>query len=483
MKKISAFVNVNDELLAKYYINLLGKESLISSLNFFTSNSELQIDNLIRADFLNSSGTIKKISDASESKYILLINKPVKINFLPYSLERFISIAENTSAGIVYSDYYEMTNPRKPHPLIDYQNGSLRDDFDFGPVLFYAANNFRAAAEILNSNYLHAGFYSLRLIISEKRKIFRIPEFLYAAEQLDLRKPEAKQFDYVDPQNRSVQIEMESAVTEHLININAFINPVQRKINFSEPEFGIEASVIIPVKNRVKTISDALGSAVEQKTNFPFNIIVVDNHSTDGTTEIIKNFSARFDNIIHLIPEREDLLIGGCWNLAVNHYNCGKFSVQLDSDDIYKDESTLQKIVDLFHYECCAMVIGSYLLTDINKNPIPPGLIDHKEWSDENGPNNALRINGLGAPRAFYTPLLRQIRVPNVSYGEDYFLGITISREYKIGRIYYPIYICRRWEGNSDSNLDIDKLNRNNYYKDKLRTVELAGRINFNKEK
>ncbi|NMB81645.1 MAG: glycosyltransferase family 2 protein, partial [Ignavibacteria bacterium] len=304
-----------------------------------------------------------------------------------------------------------------------------------------------------------------------------------SSESFDKRTSGLKQFDYVDPKNRAVQIEMEEAVTEHLRSISAYIKPDQKIIDYNETEFNYTASIIIPVKNREKTIADALNSAVNQKTDFPFNIIVVDNHSSDRTTEIIKSFSEQHQNIIHLIPERNDLLIGGCWNLAINNINCGKYSVQLDSDDMYKDESTLHKIIDKFRNENCAMVIGSYILTDFALNEIPPGLIDHREWTDENGTNNALRINGLGAPRAFYTPLLRKIGIPNVSYGEDYFLGITISREYKIGRIYEPIYICRRWEGNSDSELDIEKLNRNNFYKDKLRTIELLARINYNKDK
>ncbi len=482
MNRISAFVNVNDKSLAEYYVRQFAKEPLVSSTKFISTNRELIFDNLIHTDSLNSSETVKIISEATESEYILLINKPVKIDFTPYSLERLISIAENTSAGILYSDYYEISSVRKPHPLIDYQPGSLRDDFDFGPALLFDAVVFKSSSKKIKDEYKFAGFYSLRLIISQDKIVFHIPELLYSAEQFDSRKSGIKQFDYVDPQNRSVQIEMESAVTEHLKSINAFIKPLQRKINLSEYNFENEASIIIPVKNRAKTISDALTSAINQITDFHFNVIVVDNHSSDGTTDIIRNFSERFKNIIHLIPEREDLLIGGCWNLAVNHADCGKFSVQLDSDDLYKDENTLQKIIDTFRRENCAMVIGSYILTDFNLNQIPPGLIDHREWSDDNGTNNALRINGLGAPRAFYIPLLRTIKIPNVSYGEDYFLGITISRENKIGRIYEPVYICRRWEGNSDTDLDIEKLNKNNYYKDKLRSIEISKRIKLNKE-
>lgn len=480
MNKISAFINVTDLSLAQYYNGRLEKEPSISSIYFFTTNTDLKLDNLIRVDSLNSTDTVKKISETTDSDYILLINKPVKIDFAPHSLERLIKVAESTSAGLVYSNYYEMTPQLKPHPLIDYQPGSLRDDFDFGPVMLFDAKTFKTAAEKLKNDYKHAGFYSLRLIISRERTIFRIPEFIYSSEVYDPRKSGIKQFDYVDPRNRSVQIEMENAVTEHLKNISAYIPPVQKTIDYKDSENEIVASIIIPVKNRERTISDALNSAIKQKTDFPFNIIVIDNHSADRTTEIIKEFSRQNKKIIHLIPERNDLLIGGCWNLAINSKHCGEYSVQLDSDDLYKDENTLQTIIDVFRREKCAMVIGSYILTDFNLNEIPPGLIDHKEWTDENGTNNALRINGLGAPRAFYTPLLREIGIPNVSYGEDYYLGITISRKYKIGRIYEPIYICRRWEGNSDAELETEKLNQNNFYKDKLRTIELLARIKHN---
>jgi glycosyltransferase involved in cell wall biosynthesis len=293
---------------------------------------------------------------------------------------------------------------------------------------------------------------------------------------------EEKHFSYVDPKNREVQVEMEKAVTQHLKDINAFLKSPFKEIEFDKAEkFEFEASVIIPVRNRVKTIGDAIDSVLKQKPKFKFNLIIVDNHSTDGTTELIKQKEKNTNIIIHVIPDRKDLGIGGCWNEAVHHPKCGRFALQLDSDDIYSDENTIQTIVDTFHTEKCAMVVGSYKLTDINLNEIPPGLIDHKEWTPDNGPNNALRINGLGAPRAFYTPVLREIKVPNVSYGEDYGVGITISRYYKIGRIYHAVYLCRRWEGNSDAKLDIVKMNNNNIYKDRLRTFELLARIDKQK--
>lgn len=311
----------------------------------------------------------------------------------------------------------------------------------------------------------------------------KLNEYTYTVEENDVRKSGEKQFDYVNPKNREVQIEMEKAATDHLKKINSYLSVKNfKEIIFENQNFPCEASIVIPVKNRVKTISSAVESALNQKTDFKYNVIVVDNFSNDGTTEILRNIAERDNRLVHLIPDRKDLLIGGCWNLAVHNENCGKFAVQLDSDDLYKDENTLQKIVDKFYEEKCSMVIGSYILTDFNLEEIPPGLIDHKEWTQENGPNNALRINGLGAPRAFYTPVLRRIEIPNVSYGEDYFLGLTISREYKIGRIFEPLYICRRWEGNTDSALSIEKINENNYYKDTLRTNEIIERKNKNEK-
>ncbi len=431
-----------------------------------------------------SSKVFKQICENLKTQYFLLITKFDAIDFLPYSIERFISIVDQTNAGIVYSDYYEIKNgKRNAHPVVDYQLGSVRDDFDFGSVMFFNSESFKNAVTRIKDDYNFAGFYDLRLKISERHKIFRVPEYLYCIQEKDLRASGEKQFDYVNPQNRTVQIEMEKAATEHLKNINAFVSPSFKEINFEKEKYDCEASVIIPVKDRVKTIRDAVNSALRQKTDFKFNVIVVDNHSTDGTTEALKTLAENTEQLIHIIPERNDLLIGGCWNEAVHNQNCGKFSIQLDSDDIYKDETTLQKIVDTFKKEKCAMVIGSYILSDFNLNEIPPGLIDHKEWTPENGPNNALRINGLGAPRAFYTPILREIKIPNVSYGEDYFLGITISRDYKIGRVYEPVYICRRWEGNSDAALDPVKLNINNSYKDKLRTIEIFARQNKNVNK
>jgi hypothetical protein len=386
------------------------------------------------------------------------------------------AVARNTDAGIVYSDYYEESEGAlKPHPLIEYQQGSIRDDFDFGFVYLFSRESLLKALSLSGSPFQYAGLYDIRLKISEFAPIIHINEFLYTADKSDNRKSGEKLFDYVDPKNRAVQIEMEDAATAHLKRIGAYLAPDFSDVDFAEGNFPVEASVVIPVKNRVNTIADAIGSVLQQKCSFPFNLIVVDNYSTDGTTEKIADI--KDDRLIHVIPESKVLGIGGCWNYAVHYQAAGKFVVQLDSDDIYKDSHTLQKMIDCFYQEKCAMVIGSYQMTDFNLNEIPPGIIDHKEWTPDNGRNNALRINGLGAPRAFYTPILRKINFPNVSYGEDYAVALAISRDYRIGRVYEPVYICRRWEGNSDAALSLEKQNQYNFYKDKLRTLEILARI------
>jgi hypothetical protein len=440
-------------------------------------NRDLPSFEMLVVGNLHSTKTIKLISERISSEYTLLIvGQNVAIPH-PREIDVFLRYTENNNPGLTYSDYYEVKNgKKKEHPVIEYQAGSIRDDFDFGPLLFFSSDAFKEAASSMKVDYQYAGLYNLRLKISQKYPVKRIPEFLYSVIETDTRTSGEKQFDYVNSRNRDIQIEMEKAATEHLKKIGAFLEPNINEIHFDEEVFNVEASVIIPVKNRANTIKDAVESALKQSTNFPFNVIIADNHSTDGTTELLTALARNNKNVIHLIPDHRDLLIGGCWSEAVHHPSCGKFAVQLDSDDLYKDEHTLQTIIDTFRKDKCAMVIGSYLLTDFSLNGIPPGLIDHSEWTAENGHNNALRINGLGAPRAFYTPIIRELEIPNVSYGEDYFLGITLSRDYKIGRILTPLYLCRRWEGNTDSVLDIKKINMHNTYKDSLRTVEITAR-------
>lgn len=429
-----------------------------------------------------SSLTMQTIANAAEAEYTLLYTKETTLEMGLFALERMIHIAEDSDAGMVYADHYQMADGKQTHaPVIDYQFGSLRDDFNFGSVLLFNTAKLKEAAGRMKSDYDFAGLYDLRLKLSQKADLVHINEYLYSEVENDTRKSGEKIFDYVDPKNRGRQIEMEQACTEHLKEIGGYLKPEFEQIEFSAGDFEYEASVIIPVRNRIRTIRDAIRSVLKQETDFKFNLIIIDNHSTDGTTEAIDEFKDD-ERLIHLIPERGDLGIGGCWNMGVHHPKCGKFTVQLDSDDVYKDEHTLAIMVRAFYEQNCAMVVGTYMMTDFDMNMIAPGIIDHKEWTPENGRNNALRINGLGAPRAFYTPVLRQVKVPNTSYGEDYALGLNISRRYQIGRVYDVVYLCRRWDDNSDASLDIVKMNGHNLYKDRIRTWELQARIAMNKK-
>lgn len=433
----------------------------------------------LKINEINSTKGIRNILQQADTDFILIYTKPYPINLGYKAIERMADYLMADNAGMAYADHYIMKeDTRLPHPVIDYQKGSVRDDFDFGSLIMFKTDVFKKAAESLlaQKEYLFSGLYALRLAVSRIADIIHIREFLYTEVEDDLRKSGEKQFDYVDPRNRSVQIEREEAFTYHLKQIGAYLPQRNRLIDTEEGNFAYEASVIIPVRNRVKTIDDAIKSVLEQETDFKFNIIIIDNHSTDGTTECIDKYKNN-KNVIHIVPERTDLGIGGCWNLGIDHPECGRYAVQLDSDDLYSSPHTLQTIVDKFRTEKCAMVIGSYRMTNFSMETLPPGVIDHKEWTDENGHNNALRINGLGAPRAFFTPLLRETRVPNTSYGEDYALGLAFSRNYKIGRIYDVVYLCRRWEGNSDAALSIEKINQNNAYKDSLRTLEINRRL------
>lgn len=431
----------------------------------------------IIADSLKSSKTLKKISEKSDSEFSLIYSKDSTLVMGYFALERMVRLAEDSGAKMIYADHYQIIGgEKKISPVITYQMGSLRDDFNFGSVMLYRASALNEACASMNKDFKYAGLYDLRLKVSQKGSLVHINEYLYTEVEQDTRKSGEKIFDYVDPKNRGVQIEMEEACTDHLKVIGGYLEPKFKKIEFNENNFEFEASVIIPVYNRIKTIKDAIISVLKQKTSFKFNLIIIDNHSIDGTYEAIEEFAGD-QRLIHLVPERRDLGIGGCWNTGVHHPKCGKFAVQLDSDDVYSDENTLQKVVDSFYEQNCAMVVGTYMMTNFNMEMIAPGIIDHKEWTPDNGRNNALRINGLGAPRAFYTPVLRDVKVPNTSYGEDYALGLNISREYQIGRIYDVLYHCRRWDENSDASLDIVKMNAHNTYKDRIRTWELQARI------
>lgn len=430
------------------------------------------------APALRSSSVLRDLAQSCSTDYLVLIDNSKSIQLGQYTIERMLQAAQASGAVMVYADHYrDHEGQMQQWPLIDYQRGSLRDDFDFGPLLLLSTQAFKAAVAETSQDFQHAGWYDLRMRLSEKGPLLRLPEFLYTSKETDARTSGQKQFDYVDPRNREVQMEMEAACTLHLKRLNALLQPPFKEIDFNAVPFKTEATVVIPVRNRVKTIEEAILSVLSQKTDHSFNLIVVDNHSTDGTTEVVQQLAKADPRLIHHLPQRTDLGIGGCWNEAIFHEQCGRFAIQLDSDDLYINEQVIHTIVRTFYQERCAMLIGSYEMVNFNLAPIPPGLIDHREWTPHNGPNNALRINGLGAPRAFYTPVIREVRFPNVSYGEDYAVGLAISRHYKIGRIYEALYLCRRWEENTDAALSIEKTNTHNLYKDRLRTIELCARM------
>lgn len=473
---IDCFILQGEEEETKRSIEALKKEQEVNNVTVINGN-------------IRSTATIKQIADKAVAKYTLLYIKGKYIQPGYLALGRMTQLADITGAGFTYADHYNISadGKRTERPVIDYQMGSLRDDFDFGPVILLRTDALKETAARMTEDYKAAGFYDLRLKISEKYQLSHINEFLFSEIELPeleserLRKTGERLFDYVDPKNRASQIEMEKACTEHLKAIGAYLAPDTFKaVDFNSFSAPVEMSIMIPVRNRIRTIKDALDSALSQKTDFSYNVFVVENgpdcRSTDGTTEAVDSYDD--PRIVHIVTDRRDLGVGGSWNMAAHDPRCGKFIAQLDSDDEYLDENTLQKIHDAFMEQNVAMIIGSYQLTDINRKPLPPGIIDHREWTPENGRNNALRINGLGAPRAFFTPVIRDITMPNVNYGEDYALALAISRNYQIGRIYEPLYCCRRWDDNSDGDLSIEKENRNNIYKDRIRTWEVMARKN-----
>ena len=493
-ERTDCFLPCNDVKVLEPLISQLQGDKTVRHIYLLSSPGTMQDTSLpagcrlLEADALLSSATMQAIADHAEADYALMVLKPTALTLGLGALQRLMRVADDSHSAMVYSDRYEQTTDEdgqlktERHPVIDYQLGSIRDDFDFGSVVLVRSQWLKSY--VPTADYRFAGFYDLRLHLSRQGQLLHLKELLYTEQELDTRASGVKQFDYVNPRTREVQVEMEQAATHHLTLIDALVDTSRyTEPDFQEQDFDCEASVIIPVFNREKTIADAVKSALAQKTNFGFNVIVVDNHSTDATTAILSRLSAEWPQLIHIIPERHDLGIGGCWNVAVNNRHCGRFAVQLDSDDLYSSPNTLQQVVNAFRKQHAAMIVGSYRMCDFELNTLPPGLIDHAEWTDENGPNNALRINGLGAPRAFFTPLLRQIQLPNTSYGEDYAMGLAFSRRYRIGRIYNELYLCRRWGGNSDAALSIDKINANNSYKDQLRTTEIMARQQLNASK
>lgn len=471
-------------------------ESVSSSVESLALNESLGTVFFGRWESFGNSRFLNDVLECSRGEYVMLYLRHTPLQMMPGALDRIVSVASSTGADMLYSDYREMSSegPVKAHPLADLQTGGLmRDDFDYGPVLFFRRKALKKAFArmdiprqfgALYEVVLNIALYSLsgiKRLAGHVPNIVHISEFLYCSAECDTRSSAVKQFDYVANRAQLLQSEMETIHSCFLKEIGALLPRIEERVQFAPSgDFPVEVSVIIPVRNRLRTIADAVRSALGQKAPFDYNVIVVDNHSDDGTTQLLESLACEDEycsRLIHLIPQTEGLGIGGCWNVAVNSEFCGRFAVQLDSDDIYGGEDVLERIVTKFLEEGCAMVVGSYTICDFNLNLLPPGLINHKEWTDSNGHNNLLRVNGMGAPRAFYVPLLRQVGFPDVSYGEDYAVCLRMSRSFKVGRIYDSLYFCRRWDGNSDACLDRDSLNRNNSYKDRLRTWELQARV------
>lgn len=467
------------EKILHFFINSIYVEQIlvVSQESIHLKNSKCQV---LVSGPLSSSETLIRILADTKTEYILFIleDKPFQLN--SNALEKFLKKAESTKAGLIYSDFHDAMKKRKIyHPLNDYQPGSIRDDFDFGPVILFRVSDIQESIKKYGSLLpaKSAGLYDLRLKVSIDHPFLHLQEPLYDVIRSEELPKDEKMFSYLDPRNQTIQKEMEIIFTNYLKKIGAYLPPTQlRGVEPTSEFYPVEASVVVPVKNRKETIAEAIQSALSQRTDFSFNIIVVDNHSTDGTTTILSDLSKQYHQVKHIIPKRKDLGIGGCWNEAIHYSHCGRFCVQLDSDDLYRDPQTLQKIIDMFHQGNYAMVIGSYTLVDSTLKEIAPGLIDHREWTDENGHNNALRVNGLGAPRAFQTKLIRSIGFPNISYGEDYAVALRICREFRIGRIYESLYLCRRWSGNTDVKRSIEERNKNDALKDKIRTEEILAR-------
>lgn len=488
-KGLDCFVLYSDAESTLITLKQLKEESLVNRIYVLMRGEEecpFMGCDVMRIGDMNESATVRKVAAAVEAPYALICFEPVKVKFGYQAIKRMVSVAESVAPAAVYADRYVIKNgQRVASPTMDFYYGSVRDDFDFGPVCLFSSSTIKKYVEDCPAaEYKYAGWYDVHLFFLRRKRLeslFHIREYLYTEEAVDLRESGEKQFDYVDPRNREVQLEKEKIFTEHLKQIGAYIEPESIvEVSVEKHLFDKEATVIIPVRNRVKTIEDAVKSALMQRTSFEFNVMVVDNHSSDGTSDVVAKLAETDSRVLHIIPNRDDLGIGGCWALAFNDKRCGRFAVQLDSDDLYSSPDALQKIVDKFYEEHCGMVIGSYRMCNFQLETLPPGLIDHREWTAENGHNNALRVNGLGAPRAFYTPLLRKIGMPNTSYGEDYAVGLSFCRKYKIGRIYEELYLCRRWEGNSDAALSPEQVNKNNIYKDSIRTMEIVDRCRLN---
>ena len=486
--RVLCFVPYRDDAQAAATVAALRKEKVVVGIRLLSTGPDAPKEALgcpvLKVPTLAGTAAVRAVATHSRGDYSLIFTKYTSLSLVHCALGRMIQLMEDTGAVMAYSDHFaSVDGVLSEAPKIDCQSGSLRDDFDFGSLLLYRSDTLRECASQLEADYSFAGMYALRLAASRKGKLLHINEFLYYDVESDTRASGVKQFDYVNPRNREVQIEMEQACTHHLKEIGGWLDPSDfDDVDLSEGKFEYEASVVIPCRNRVRTIGDAIASALGQNTDFKYNVIVVDDNSTDGTVDVIKSFLGD-ERLVYIAQDPTYHAIGGNWNAALHHPACGRFALQLDSDDTYSGPDTVQKFVEAFREQKCAMVVGTYMMTDFDGNALPPGVIDHREWTPENGRNNALRINGLGAPRGFFVPLLRKMNFPTTKYGEDYAVGLRISRRYRIGRIYDVLYNCRRWEGNSDAALAIDNVNANNFYKDKIRTWELEARIALNSKR
>jgi hypothetical protein len=487
MKPVTVVVPHNPEPPFEKALTILSTSALVEDVLVVSAGPvDFKIPGcrLLVAGPLTSHKTLELVLSEARTRYLLLLPGAHNISIEPEALGKMLAIAESTKAGLVYSDFYEIgTQAKILHPLNDYQPGCVRDDFDFGAMILFSVPVVREALNKYGamSGVTFAGLYDLRLKLSIDHALHHVRKPLYSLTRLETPSSAEKLFAYVDPRNVAVQKEMETVFTDYLKKIGAYLSPDRfRQVEQAPAPFPVEASVVIPVRNRKDTIAEAITSALSQETDSPFNIIVVDNYSTDGTTAVLSDLARQHSRLKHIIPMRTDLGIGGCWNEALHSDACGRYAVQLDSDDLYSSARTLQKMVDVLRKGSCAMVVGSYTLVNERLEEIPPGLVDHREWTDENGHNNALRVNGLGAPRAFNTNVIREIGFLNVSYGEDYAAALRICREYRIGRIYESLYLCRRWPGNTDAALSIEQANRNDAFKDEVRTHEIIARQKIN---
>jgi hypothetical protein len=483
MKPLTVVSSYSPGILFEKTLLPLTKSGLVERIVIVSQEPiHFQMDrcHVLSSDPVPSQETLNLILDGTQTKHLLLLPRSHQMSIEPKALDRYLEVAESTRAGLIYSDFYDESAQTKTlHPLNDYQPGSVCDDFDFGAMMLFSVPAIRKALKTYGAipEVTFAGLYDLRLKVSIDHSVLHVGEPLYTVIKTDEPSCNEKLFGYVDPRNQAVQKEMETVFTEYLKKIGAYLTPRQlREVNATTESFPLEASIVIPVRNRKETISEAVKSALSQQTDFSFNVIVVDNHSTDGTTVVLTDLARRYSNLKHIVPKRIDLGIGGCWNEAIHSEACGRYAVQLDSDDLYTTHYTLQRMIDTLRRGRHAMVIGSYNLVDFELREIPPGLIDHREWTNENGHNNALRVNGLGAPRAFNTSLMRKIGFLNVSYGEDYAAVLRVCREYRIGRIFESLYLCRRWSGNTDAGLSWEDANRNDAFKDKIRTEEIFAR-------